>query len=157
MQDTHAQLTHTSSYQFLPCPSCWRRQPTSQQPRRRCICAGTRILVKLHWGYMWSYRWLKVKDKEVLAPRLQRKQVEKSFNGGSMLVLGKTVLETRAWTQRLSQSTTAEIKRKTHKAPFLLLLVFFSFPFSFFLLQLFFDIFFQGNFKIEYQDQTKCF
>jgi hypothetical protein len=25
--------------------------------------------VKLQWGYMWSYRWLKVIDKEVLAPR----------------------------------------------------------------------------------------
>jgi hypothetical protein len=44
--------------------------------------------VKLQWEYMWSYRWLKVIDKEVLAPRYQRKQVEKSFNGDSMLVLG---------------------------------------------------------------------
>jgi hypothetical protein len=49
---------------------------------------GTRIPVKLQWEYMWSYRWLKVIDKEILAPRLQRKQVEKLFNGGSMLVLG---------------------------------------------------------------------
>jgi hypothetical protein len=24
--------------------------------------------VKLQWEYMWSYRWLKVIDKEVLAP-----------------------------------------------------------------------------------------
>jgi hypothetical protein len=28
-----------------------------------------RIPVKLQWGYMWSYRWLKVSSKEVLAPR----------------------------------------------------------------------------------------
>jgi hypothetical protein len=31
--------------------------------------AGMRIPVKLQWEYMWSYRWLKVIDKEVLAPR----------------------------------------------------------------------------------------
>jgi hypothetical protein len=37
--------------------------------RRGCIGAGTRIPVKLQWEYMWSYRWLKVRDNEVLAPR----------------------------------------------------------------------------------------
>jgi hypothetical protein len=47
----------------------WGRQPTSQQPGRGCIGAGMRIPMKLKWGYMWSYRWLKVIDKEVLAPR----------------------------------------------------------------------------------------
>jgi hypothetical protein len=88
MQGTHAQLAHMSFYQFLPCSIGWGRQPTNQQSGRWCISTGMRIPVKLQWGYMWTYRWLKVIDKEVLAPRWHRKQVEKSFNGGIMLVLG---------------------------------------------------------------------
>jgi hypothetical protein len=69
LQGTHAQLAHTSSYQFFPCSTGWGRQPTSQQPGRGCIGAGMRIPVKLQWEYMWSYRWLKVIDKEILALR----------------------------------------------------------------------------------------
>ena len=142
----------TCSCMLLPVLTTLNRrggQPTIQQlnSRSKCIDATTSIPIKLQLN-LWGCRKAK-SSKEILAPRQSQKQVEKLFNGGTVLVLGQTMLETQAWTQTKSQYNKKKAQRQQAITPliillssFLSLLFRFLFFFSFLLFLIFLLLFF---------------
>ena len=147
----------TCSCTFLPVLTTLNSrggQPTIQQlnSRSKCIDATTSIPVKLQLN-LWGYRKAN-SSKEILAPRQSQKQVEKSFNGGTVLVLGQTVLETRAWTQSKSQYNKKKVQEL--QAITLLLILLSSFLSLLFLFLSFcFCFFFFFSFTLHNQNKSE--